>query len=193
MFGLNEVIFEKGDKSKEMYFLAEGAVNVVSLDLKTIYDTIPSGGFFGEVGVIKGTSRNATLVSSYKQTVCLVLSGDQIKSALEKFPDSYQAIILACDERISKAQARGSRLDIHSIAPLAVMDTSNFNIQPPKESKRVLGNVFTNAPKELTKKSASSDSSLEIFLDQRRSFSGELAIVDDPTMSSTNLWFLTTN
>ena len=48
VYGDKQIIFEKGSKSSEMYFLAEGSVNVVSDDLTMVYDTIEVGGFFGK-------------------------------------------------------------------------------------------------------------------------------------------------
>lgn len=46
-FGEKQIIFEKGERSQEIFFLAEGSVQVVSENLSVVYDTIEVGGFFG--------------------------------------------------------------------------------------------------------------------------------------------------
>jgi CRP-like cAMP-binding protein len=48
------IIINQGDQSNDIFFIVEGEVEVMSADLKSIYDIIQAGGFFGEVGILHG-------------------------------------------------------------------------------------------------------------------------------------------
>lgn len=141
--------------------------------------------------MLKGTPRNATLVSNSPNTVALVLSGDQIQSSLEAFPASYEAIVLACDARVRKASERASTTGGYSSSVGSIVNVVSDpqanptvlmlpNLIGPdkKEPPRILGNLFfTSKP---IQQSDSNASSLEIFADQHRSFSGEISAESSP-------------
>ncbi|KAJ8327512.1 SCF ubiquitin ligase complex subunit [Batrachochytrium dendrobatidis] len=101
-----DLVISAGQPSLEMYFLAHGQVEIVSDDGNTVYDQVFQGGFFGEVGVVRGVNRTASV--RVKSTVCrlLVLSADAMRKALKQYPDNFQMISLEADKRFRLAEGR---------------------------------------------------------------------------------------
>ena len=151
-FKSKELICKRGEVAKSMYFIVEGSVEVVSEDLKTVYDIIETGDFFGETGVLNATKRNATILTSSDDTVLLVLSGEEIQSTLAIFPDSYESIVLASTARMQKAGKRQSLANGLIIAESPGSKTDllveelqeTFKLEKSKVSTemRITGNIF---------------------------------------------------
>jgi glucose-6-phosphate 1-dehydrogenase len=80
-----EVITRRGDEGKEMYFVVRGQVEVVDGAGKVV-NTIGEGGMFGEVGMLLGMARTAT-VRAVSQCDLLELGRDDFEQVLNNFPD----------------------------------------------------------------------------------------------------------
>ena len=61
-FAKGDIIFKKGDPAGEMFVVESGEVNIVK-DGK-IVETIPTDGFFGEMSMLTGERRAATVVAA---------------------------------------------------------------------------------------------------------------------------------
>lgn len=95
----NDYILTEGDEAKAMYWLVRGAVSVTSRDGESIYADLKPGAFFGEIGVLMDRPRTATIVA---RTRCLlvVLSKDDFRKILPRFPEVEQAILEEAQERL---------------------------------------------------------------------------------------------
>lgn len=71
-FGAGTVIFEKGSKGDEMYVVKEGEVDIV-LD-GCNFETVSSGGIFGELSLIDQETRIASAIA---RTDCTVQAIDK--------------------------------------------------------------------------------------------------------------------
>ena len=71
-----EVIFEEGSSDKWIYFLISGKVQVIK-DGKTISTLERTGDIFGEMGIIDGSTRSAT-IQALDETVCLATDASNI-------------------------------------------------------------------------------------------------------------------
>jgi CRP-like cAMP-binding protein len=102
----NETIFEEGDDSAEMYFVNQGCAQIVSKDHSCVFDTIQSGDFFGEVGILNGWKRTASVKAGSANTILMVLTISDLHRVIQKYPNSLQEIIIAGNQRIEKAKSR---------------------------------------------------------------------------------------
>ncbi|OYZ98138.1 MAG: oxidoreductase, partial [Novosphingobium sp. 17-62-8] len=95
-YAAGDVIFEKNDPGSSLFAIASGGVNV-RLDPKDAAKVvaIPAGSIFGEVGLISGRKRGATVVAAH-DTVCIEISRNAALKLQSQVPSARRAI-----ERIS--------------------------------------------------------------------------------------------
>ncbi len=95
-YAAGDVIFEKNDPGSSLFAIASGGVNV-RLDPKDVAKVvaIPTGSIFGEVGLISGRKRGATVVAA-QDTVCIEISRNAALKLQSQVPSARRAI-----ERIS--------------------------------------------------------------------------------------------
>jgi len=75
----NEVVIEKGSQDSWLYFLLKGQLDVIAGGLKDNFksvNTITPGETFGDLASLKGTTRNASVISSENSGKSLVLMTD---------------------------------------------------------------------------------------------------------------------
>ena len=118
-----EVIFEKNDPGSSLFAIATGSVHV-RVDpqdpLKVV--PIPAGSIFGEVGLISGRKRGATVVAA-EDTVCIEISRNAALKLQSQVPTARRAIERISTER-QILQMFGSGLTPADIAE--VVETSTI-------------------------------------------------------------------
>ncbi|WP_288116515.1 cyclic nucleotide-binding domain-containing protein, partial [Novosphingobium sp.] len=118
-----EVIFEKNDPGSSLFAIASGSVHV-RVDpqdpLKVV--PIPAGSIFGEVGLISGRKRGATVVAA-EDTVCIEISRNAALKLQSQVPTARRAIERISTER-QILQMFGSGLTPADIAE--VVETSTI-------------------------------------------------------------------
>lgn len=114
----NDYILTEGDEARAMYWLVRGAVSVTSRDGESVYADLKPGAFFGEIGVLMDRPRTATIVA---RTRCLlvVLSKDDFRKILPRFPEVEQAILEEAQERLmilekKKRETSAPAMDLES-------------------------------------------------------------------------------
>lgn len=91
-----EVVFEKNDPGSSLFAIASGGVNVqIDPNDRSKVVPIPAGTIFGEVGLISGRRRGATIVAA-EDTVCVEISRNAALKLQSQVPTARRAI-----ERIS--------------------------------------------------------------------------------------------
>jgi CRP-like cAMP-binding protein/Fe-S-cluster-containing hydrogenase component 2/thioredoxin reductase len=95
-YAKGETIFEKNDPGSSLFAIASGSVHV-RLDPKdpSKVVSIPAGTIFGEVGLISGRKRGATIVAA-EDTICVEISRNAALKLQSQVPTAKRAI-----ERIS--------------------------------------------------------------------------------------------
>ncbi len=91
-------IFRRGDQPDAMYFIASGEVEV---DLQPEPLRLRDGDFFGEIALLRGTPRAAT-IRTVTQCRLLVLDKEDFKDLLETDSDMRQAIVEVTEQRSSE-------------------------------------------------------------------------------------------
>jgi CRP-like cAMP-binding protein len=92
-----ELVKEGDPLAREFMIIVEGAVEVRRGGRRI--DTIGPGGFFGEIALISGGPRNAT-VKSTEPTSLLVVTGPPFRSLLERLPTLQASVLKALAERL---------------------------------------------------------------------------------------------
>jgi CRP-like cAMP-binding protein/Fe-S-cluster-containing hydrogenase component 2 len=116
-YAADEVIFVRNDPGSSMFAVAEGSVLVeVSADDPSQTVPIGEGSIFGEVGLISGRRRGAT-VRAAEPTVCLELSRTAALKLLATVPGAARAVMRISIER-QLLQMFGSGLASEDVAAL---------------------------------------------------------------------------
>lgn len=88
-----DVIFTRSDPGSSMFAIAEGAVAVeVNPDDTSITVPIGQGSIFGEVGLISGRRRGATIRAAEGKTVCMELSRNAALKLIATAPSANRAV-----------------------------------------------------------------------------------------------------
>ncbi|XP_071795542.1 uncharacterized protein [Asterias amurensis] len=85
LFTPGDMIVYEGDMGREMYFIRRGTCEILSKDMTRVTSTIGPGQYFGEVGLIFGDYRTATVrAASYCEL--LMLKRSDLDEVLHHFP-----------------------------------------------------------------------------------------------------------
>lgn len=116
-YGTGEQILDKDSGDRDVYFVAEGAVQVVNFSMtgrEIALARLPAGGFFGELSAIDRQPRSASVVALEE---CLLgsLSPQLFIDQIIGHPDlavrvlgRLAAIVRSCDERIMDLSTLGA-------------------------------------------------------------------------------------
>ena len=103
-FPTDKVIFFEGDRSNVLYVIRSGSVRVYQTSLdgkeKTI-NTLGPGNFFGEMGLLDGAPRLAS-VAANEETVLLGISQKDFRALTHKVPEVLWKVLEALCDRIRK-------------------------------------------------------------------------------------------
>ena len=100
MHSPHDYILTEGDEAKAMYWLVRGAVAVTSRDGESTYAELKPGAFFGEIGVLMGIPRTATIVARQK-CLLVVLKKEDLAKELPNFPEVERTIREEAQERLA--------------------------------------------------------------------------------------------
>ena len=107
-FGTGEVIVREGEPGQSMYVVASGRVSVVVGPEKNNVATIEQGGYFGEMSLLTGDVRAATVVAE-GDAVVLEIDADLFRKLAAESPHAIERIAVeAITRRTELNQARGA-------------------------------------------------------------------------------------
>ena len=104
-FLAGETVFEKGDPGDAMYVIVKGQVRVVlpSPDgNEALVATMDDGDFFGELSLIDGEPRSATIIAS-QPTETIVLFREGFQDFLRQSPDVAIEMLQALSQRLRQS------------------------------------------------------------------------------------------
>jgi type IV pilus assembly protein PilB len=119
-FNVDEVVFREGEPGDAMYVIRQGTVSVLlsepDVGLTFEIARLRSGQVFGEMAVIDGAARSAT-VKAVEPTRCLFLGRETFLRIVEKLPDVAIAIAEMLAERVRQLNdERGvARVDLNKV------------------------------------------------------------------------------
>ncbi|QLL29851.1 mechanosensitive ion channel [Thermosynechococcus sichuanensis E542] len=118
-YGVGEIICCEGDPGDAFYIILEGSVEVRSEHLNQILATLYEGEFFGEIAVLTGMPRSAT-VRALEETVLFVVHRSAVQRLLQAQPQLAEDIAheLAARQQVLQELGLVNSQDIKSLPPL---------------------------------------------------------------------------
>ncbi|RME22172.1 MAG: cyclic nucleotide-binding domain-containing protein [Deltaproteobacteria bacterium] len=111
-FEAGEVIIREGDDSRELYIMQEGQAKVI-MDTpkgKLLLDRLSRGSFFGEVALMTGKPRTATVVAETDVTA-IVIGHRTMEGILAKYPKVRKMINAVVEARVKNTIEKTTRLE----------------------------------------------------------------------------------
>ena len=133
-----ELVFDMQSSGSEVYFIVEGALQVVNYSpagREVSFALVPKGGYVGEMSAIDSKLRSATVVA-LEGTVLASIVSDTFKKLLLDYPgialvvlQNLAAMVRAADERIMDLSTLSAINRVESeLLRLAVPDEDNDNM-----------------------------------------------------------------
>ena len=100
-----EVVFEKGDPGDALYVIIKGQVKIVlpsSDGNEALIATMDDGDFFGELSLIDGQPRSATIIAT-QPTDTVILRRDGFKDFLKAHPEAAIDMLQALSSRLRQS------------------------------------------------------------------------------------------
>jgi len=94
----SDIICREGDAGDSFYIILAGSVEVLSLRTDRYIDTFNEGDFFGEIAVLTGTPRTAT-VRALQDTTLFIVDRDHLQKLLKSYPNLAEQIAQKLSER----------------------------------------------------------------------------------------------
>ena len=133
-YTLGQPVFSQHDSGEEMYVVLKGTFGVF-IDTFTGFTSrvagITQGSFFGEMAVIDGSPRSASIVSEENGSVVVKISRDNFHLLLENAPNMTNAIINTLKKRAATTAdaLRAAGKEPPMLPPVsAVVDSSKANM-----------------------------------------------------------------
>jgi voltage-gated potassium channel len=111
VLNLKPVVFTPGDSivtagevGFEMYFISQGSVEVLSADERTVYATLTSGQFFGEIALLLSMPRTAT-ARAREYCDLYRLDKDTFDGVIQRYPDFAERINELAEKRKAEIEA----------------------------------------------------------------------------------------
>ena len=148
-FRKNEVIFHAHEAGSALFVIKRGRVKI-SMDDRSgkevILRILEAGDFFGEMSLLDGQPRSAT-VSSLEPCLALILSRDQFLRFITRHPEVVMKMLTTLSQRLRKADEKISRLvfaDAYEKVASVLMEVI--------EERKIPLNIGTEIPLSLTRK-----------------------------------------
>ena len=133
-----ELVFDMQSSGSEVYFIVEGALQVVNFSpagREVSFAQVPAGGFIGEMSAIDSKTRSATVVA-LEGTVLASISSSVFQRLLLDYPkialvvlQHLAAMVRAADERIMDLSTLSAINRVQSeLLRLATIDEDDGNI-----------------------------------------------------------------
>ena len=98
VYGDGEAIVRQGDAGQSMYIVCSGRVSVVLEPDKRLVAAIERGGYFGEMSLLTGETRTATVIANGDATV-LEIDAELFRRLAEQSPQAIERIAIAAMTR----------------------------------------------------------------------------------------------
>ena len=103
-FAPEKVIFFEGDRSDSLYVILAGSVRVfVTSDegKEKVINTLGKGGFFGEIAMLDGEPRSASVVAN-EETTMLAIGHRDFRAFCDRQPEVLWKVLATLTDRIRK-------------------------------------------------------------------------------------------
>jgi len=98
-FDISEIVCRENDPSEEFYIILAGIVEIFSEKNSQVIATLGEGEFFGEIALLTGTPRTATVRALSSDTVLFVVERQQLQKLLSEHKELGEQIAVKLSER----------------------------------------------------------------------------------------------
>lgn len=139
VFDNGDIIIREGNSDKNFYKLIQGCLEVYKGDVKVAEISEPDT-YFGEMSVLLGEKRNAS-ISSLGKSIVKVFPGDKLWETLDSFPDISKQVITTLAYRVNDINERlvaavGAKTKAELNLKRAVSSRSGTGPQPVSLEKK---------------------------------------------------------
>ena len=105
-----DFLFNQNDSSRDLYIIKTGKVRVYKVEgnVDIELDVVGAGGIVGEIAIIDGGPRSASVVA-LEDTEAFMITDEDFKNLSSKIPDWFQKIATILAHRLREADARIDR------------------------------------------------------------------------------------
>jgi CRP/FNR family cyclic AMP-dependent transcriptional regulator len=102
-----DFLFRQNDRSRDLYIIKSGKVRVYKIEggIDIELDTVGPGGIVGEIAIIDGGLRSASVLA-LEDTEAFMITEDDFKAISNRVPDWFQKIATILAHRLREADAR---------------------------------------------------------------------------------------
>ena len=104
VYGSGETIVRQGDPGQSMFVIASGAVSIVLEPARTEVARTPAGGYFGEMSLLTGDPRTATVLAVGDVEV-VEIGADLFRRLAAEHPEAIEKIGVAAMTRRAELEA----------------------------------------------------------------------------------------
>ncbi len=137
-YGIDELFFNAGDPGHEMYIILRGRVGVYlnSVDgYPIMVATLGPGDFFGEMSLLEGMPRSAT-IGAIEDTIVLIINENNFEHVIAQQPSLAYRIMKGMSGRLRqqndemKQLKQGMALETRTVAPSPAAGSGNATAGP---------------------------------------------------------------
>lgn len=132
----SEVLFREGDPGNAFYIILSGSVEVVVEKLNKHLATLNAGEFFGELSLMLGIPRTAT-VRALKETLLFAIDNKFLEKLLQSQPELAEAIVQVLGEHREELYERQRQL-----REMGLVDAAEDDKNPVIWVRKRLKNLF---------------------------------------------------
>ncbi len=144
VYNRGEFIVTKGDVGKEMYLIRQGEVEVMGAKMTDVVARMVPGDIFGEVALMTGQKRNATVrAKSYCEIICFVQK--DLEQLLSDYPDVRERLILLAQKRSLQEQLRSEAESERLKERLQTLQTQRQQMQQTRQEVQERNQVSQSA------------------------------------------------
>jgi CRP-like cAMP-binding protein len=136
-----------GDKGREMFFLGKGSVQVVSPDGSTVYATLQSGSFFGEIALLEETRRTASIRAG-ELCELYVLYKEDFDNVVKRFPAALVIMKEDVEERKRQLAAKKEAEQKKLVSAATKLKFISRLPHPPRSGSISIGNESVKEPEQ---------------------------------------------
>ncbi len=111
------IVFENDDKNQSIFIIVSGSVNVViytSEGKQTVLASLIKGDFFGEMALLDGEPRSASVIAA-KACTLLILYRRDFLATLESYPQIAIQMLIELSKRLRKSNRHITTLSLMSV------------------------------------------------------------------------------
>ena len=147
------MICAEGDIGKHMFFIESGEIMVMSGDLRTTYATLGASAFVGEISILTGQKRTASIMTK-TMTKLLLLSKADFDEVLLDFDEYAQTFQDIAKQRIEDKRQQDMLKKKEKLSDMVEKDIAESLVAPPAapaEPRRLSMNSFQSLKASMAK------------------------------------------